>query len=314
MKTKDEDDIFSTQIEMLARMNEDARDGYAAAADLTRDVPLSKRLLKGSDERKDFAATLRRSSAPGGTNVAPRGSYAASAHRAWMGLRHFASGSDDAVLEECLRGETTAIASYEHVLAQSDWSTRATLRARVASQLGRIRANAKDLESELMTRIGTVGRAATIRRATVLVQSRHTLTLATVGEAGPWASSLSYVNDGFTFFFVSDPNSRHAANIGLDARVAATINDDFAAWIDIRGVQIEGRAELVSDLSTRADVLAKIFSRFPYLHAIESEAKDVAAVSSCALFKISPSHVWLVDHERGMHARFEIDLQPSTHP
>ena len=306
MTTKDED-IFSANVEMLARMNDDASAGYAAAADLARDVPLSKRLLKWSDERKEFSATFRREAERAGVEAVMRGTLAAGVHRAWMGLRHFAHGSDDALLEECLRGETTAIASYEHVLARSDWSSRTTFRTRVASHLARIRSHAHELEVDLNARIGTSDRAATIRRAKVLVQSRHTLTIATIGEAGPWASSVSYVNDGFTFFFVSDPDCRHAVNIRSDARVAATINDDFAAWIDIRGIQLEGRAELISDLSTRADVLAKVFSRFPFLHAIEGDAEDVASESSYALFKLTPSRVWLVDHERGTHARFELD-------
>jgi hypothetical protein len=115
-----------------------------------------------------------------------------------MGLRHFASGSDDALLEECLRGETTAIASYEHALARTDWSARSTFRTRVASQLTTIRSHARELEADLMMRIGSKNQGATLRRAKV-----------------------------------------------SDARVAATINDDFAAWIDIRGIQLEGRAARV---------------------------------------------------------------------
>jgi uncharacterized protein (TIGR02284 family) len=311
MTTKEEE-RFAARIEMLARLNEDACDGYAAAADLARSVPLSKRLLAWSDERKEFMATFRREAARAGLEIDSKGTAAAGVHRAWMGLRHFAKGSDEGLLDECLRGETSAIASYEYVLARSDWSSRATFRARVMSQLARIRSHASELEADLNSRIGARDEAATIRRAQVLVDSHHTLTLATVGDGGPWASSVSYVHDAFTFYFVSDPRSRHASNILSDARVSATINDDFAEWTDIRGVQLEGRGEIVSDLTARIDIFAKVLSRFPFLHTIEGDPEDVAAESSYAAFKITPSRLWLVDHDRGQHARFEIDLARSS--
>jgi uncharacterized protein (TIGR02284 family) len=311
MKTK-ETEIFAEQVSMLARLNDDARDGYAAASDHARNAATSKRLLAWSDERGGFAETLRRAGGLPPTDPAQRGTKAGAFHRGWMGLRYFVGGSDEALLEECLRGETTAIATYEYALAHCGPSSEREFRAQIAAQLARIRAHVKELEKDLVTRIQGKDRDSILRRANVLVQSHHTLTLATIGSAGPWASSVSYVHDGFTFYFVSAPTSRHALNIQNDARVAATLNDDFAAWVDVRGLQMEGRAELVSDLSTRADVFAKIFSRFPFLHSIEGDARDVAAASDYALFRFDPAHVWLIDHQHGSHARFEIDLSAAS--
>jgi uncharacterized protein (TIGR02284 family) len=304
---------FAARIEMLARLNEDAAHGYAVAADLARDGPLSKRLLKWSDERKEFASVFRREAERTGIKIESNGTGAASVHRAWMGLRHFAQGSDEALLDECLRGEASAMASYEYVLARSDWSARQTLRARAMSHLARIRAHANELETDLIARIGVRDEAANIRHANVLIQSRHTLTLATVGDDGPWASSVSYVHDGNDFYFVSNPTSRHAMDIQHDARVGATINDDFASWLDIRGIQLEGRGEIIRDLTARADIFAQLLARFPFIHAIEGDAEDVAAASSYAVFRIRPSRLWLIDHERGPHAKFEIELiRPSA--
>ncbi|MEO7113231.1 MAG: DUF2383 domain-containing protein [Polyangiaceae bacterium] len=305
-------DLFSTNVQMLARMNQDACDGYAAAADLARDVTLSRRLLAWSDERKEFAGVFRQEIERLSSDDAKKGTSVAGAHRMWMGLRHFATGLDDSLLEECLRGESSAIASYEHVLARTAWGGRLALRARIASQLGRIRSHAHDLEADLIARIGAEDNAATMRRAKILIQSRHTMTIATIGTAGPWASAVSYVSDGFTFYFLSDPDCRHSINLRADPRMAATINDDFASWSDIRGIQLEGRSELVTDPSTRADVLAKLFARYPFLHAIEGEPNDLALQSTYALFKIKPSRVWLVDHDRAAHARFELDLGASS--
>ncbi|MEO8875449.1 MAG: PA2169 family four-helix-bundle protein [Polyangiaceae bacterium] len=304
-------EVFSTNVQLLARMNQDACDGYAAAADLAREVSLSRRLLKWSDERKEFAGVFRREAERIGIDPAVKGTRFAGAHRAWMGLRHFANGSDESLLEECLRGESAAIASYEHVLACADWEGTPALRARVGSQLERIRSHKHDLENELIALIGFNDGEATMRRAKILLETRHTMTIATVGEAGPWASAISYVNDGFTFYFISDPSCRHAVNIRHDARVAGTINDDFSSWIDIRGIQLQGHAAIVEDANIRADAMAKVFGRFPFLHSIEGDPSDVAAESNYALFEIRPSRTWLIDHDRAPHARFELDLSSS---
>jgi uncharacterized protein YhbP (UPF0306 family) len=233
----------------------------------------------------------------------------AGAHRLWIGLRHFVRGDDDALLEECLRGEASAIACYEHVLAHSDWTGCRTMRSRISAQLARVRTRLRELETELVTRIGSKDRASTMRLARVLVDSHHTMTLSTVGPEGPWASSVSYVHDGFTFYFLSDPASRHTRNLRADARVAGAINDDYAPWNEIRGIQLEGRGEIVTDFSTRADVIAKLLSAFPFLHALKGNTRDIAAESSYVLVKIAPRRVWVVDHLSGAHARFEIDPQ-----
>lgn len=296
-----------SRIETLARLNEDARDGYAAAADLARDPTLSKRLFAWAEERQEFSIALRRSPELIEADLVGRGTKIAGAHRLWMGLRHFMGDDDIELLEECRRGETSAIACYEHVLAQANWPRHGTLRSRLAAQLARIRTRAREIETDLVTRIGSQDRESTMRLARVLMDSHHTMSLATVGSEGPWASSVSYVHEGFSFYFLSAPTSRHTRNLAQDPRVAVTINDDYTPWNEIRGIQLEGHAEIVTDFSTRADVIAKLFSRFPFLHALGGHTRDIAAESNYALIKVVPARVWVIDHLSGTHARFEID-------
>ena len=307
-------DATLSSIETLVRLNDDARDGYSAAADLARSSALSTRLFRWAEERNEFGIALRRSPEVAELDLAPRGTRVAGAHRLWMGLRHFVGGDDDALLEECLRGEMSAIACYEHVLAHGNWEGRTVLRSRVAAQLSRVRTRARELEADLLARIGSRDRDSIQRLARVLVASHYTMSLATLGAEGPWASSVSYVHDGFTFYFLSDPASRHVRNIRDDARVAATINDDYLPWNEIRGIQLEGRAEIVTDFSVRADVIAKLFATFPFLHALRGDARALAAESSYALVKVVPRRVYVVDHLAGTHARFEIEPESRATP
>lgn len=50
-------------------------------------------------------------------------------------------------------------------------------------------------------------------RLLAYITAHNTLTLATEQNGRPWASSLFYANDGFTLYFVSDPDTQHAKNL-----------------------------------------------------------------------------------------------------
>src|SRR5712692_5248599 len=79
-------------------------------------------------------------------------------------------------------------------------------------------------------------------RALVYLSDHNVLTLATAGPEGLWAAAVFYVNDGFTLYFLSAPNSRHSLNLASQSTVAATIQEDYKDWREIKGIQLEGRA------------------------------------------------------------------------
>ena len=74
------------------------------------------------------------------------------------------------------------------------------------------------------------------------VEGHNVATLATTGPEGPWAAAVFYASTGFTLYFLSSPTSRHGRNIGRNAEVAATIQEDYSDWREIKGIQLEGRA------------------------------------------------------------------------
>ena len=75
-----------------------------------------------------------------------------------------------------------------------------------------------------------------------------TLTLATVGADGaPNAAAVFYAHDaGLNLHFLSEERTEHGRNMLTDARVAGAIHADGQDWRGIRGVQVRGRARLVT--------------------------------------------------------------------
>jgi uncharacterized protein YhbP (UPF0306 family) len=72
------------------------------------------------------------------------------------------------------------------------------------------------------------------------LESHHTMSLATVHEGVPHSATVYYVNIGFKLYFLSSPTSRHGIDLSMLSKVAATINEDYAYWRSIKGIQLEG--------------------------------------------------------------------------
>ena len=71
------------------------------------------------------------------------------------------------------------------------------------------------------------------------------MTLATSAGDLPWAATVFYASDGLRLYFFSAPESRHCQNLAANGRVAVTVQEDYQDWRKIKGIQLEGRAELV---------------------------------------------------------------------
>ncbi len=84
------------------------------------------------------------------------------------------------------------------------------------------------------------------------LSSQTTLTLATLNPDGsPQACDVFYASDGATFYFLSDPKTRHIQNLVREPRIGATIHGGSRGWEDIRGVQVAGHAGRVESLAER---------------------------------------------------------------
>jgi uncharacterized protein len=64
------------------------------------------------------------------------------------------------------------------------------------------------------------------------------MTLATTGSLGLWAAAVFYANVEFELFFLSAGHTRHGQNLAESWQAAATIQEDYADWQEIQGIQL----------------------------------------------------------------------------
>jgi len=91
--------------------------------------------------------------------------------------------------------------------------------------------------------------------------------LATVREDGsPQASTVSYVNDGLSIYFMTDPSSQKAQNIAFCPKVAVAISEDFLDWDEIKAVQLAGTAEWLPQGEELSKAQRMFAEKFPQVH------------------------------------------------
>jgi len=138
--------------------------------------------------------------------------------------------------------------------------------------------------------------------------STHTvINLATTGESGPWSSAVFYVYENGLIYFLSAAHTRHCRNLTADSRVAATIHREVEQWDEIKGIQLEGHARLV----TPADVnsVKTLYSkRFP-VTGPDAPSEIAQALDKISWYQIEPSRLLFIDNARGLGHRDELDLK-----
>lgn len=146
------------------------------------------------------------------------------------------------------------------------------------------------------------------------LRARHVMTLSTQGDAGPWAAAVFFVNDGFTLYWLSAPSSRHSMELLRHPRVAAAVHEDYAAWPEIKGVQLEGLAgEIAAAEETRARSLYR--EKYPLAGAASrGPAPIVAALAKARCYKLVPERVHFLDNAIAFGHREELDLRQGAIP
>jgi uncharacterized protein YhbP (UPF0306 family) len=157
--------------------------------------------------------------------------------------------------------------------------------------------------------IQAVSPAEALRRTVQGYLTAHNvLSLATYGPDGAWAASVFYVHMGWTFYFLSAPESRHSRNLAANPQVAATINPDYTDWREIRGVQLQGVAARVRSPAERARGFQAYQHKYPFINQQQSPAELARALGKVRLYRLLPSCLLFVDNSRGLGHREAVDL------
>jgi uncharacterized protein YhbP (UPF0306 family) len=145
-----------------------------------------------------------------------------------------------------------------------------------------------------------------------------TLTLATTNDGRPWAAAVFYVSDDrLRLYFASDPKTRHGREGTINPNVAVTVHEHDQAWHAIRGIQIEGRLEIVSR-EDRGTVEELYFTRFPVVgrlvRAATTDAERLVGqrFATATLYAVAPGRLRFIDNTRGFGHKEEFLIDPEA--
>lgn len=127
--------------------------------------------------------------------------------------------------------------------------------------------------------------------------------LATINSGEPQqphVSSVVYVNDGLDLYFWTSTKTFKFINLTKNPKVALTIDEYAADWEAIKGIQIEGEAEVVKEEST-AFVYGIYSEKFPII-------KSLPAMPDARFIKITPQKIWMLDYSKGFGYRDYLEL------
>jgi hypothetical protein len=135
------------------------------------------------------------------------------------------------------------------------------------------------------------------------LESQSTLALATIDANGnPQIAPLFYVSDDtLNLYWLSSSTSRHSVNLVEREQVAATIYAEAWHWTEIRGLQIEGTAHLITDDALRQDILTRYCQKFDLPSGFE------AIIVDSTLYVLKPAWVrWL---DNGVRFGYKSEIQ-----
>ena len=135
------------------------------------------------------------------------------------------------------------------------------------------------------------------RKILKLLDTHRVMTVATLRPDGwPQATTVGYVNEGMTLYFVCGPESQKAANLARDDRVSLTIDDDASQIMAITGLSMAARAQRVTDPKEGEKVLGMLFQRYPEQASLPG---PMPAPGDMAIFRVAPKVISVLDYSKG---------------
>lgn len=107
--------------------------------------------------------------------------------------------------------------------------------------------------------------AGEIRKRTLeLIDEQSTMTVSTSHEDAPWAAPVYYAYRKSTFYFFSDPSSRHVREALENHKASAAIFHQSTEWKEIRGIQMSGEITPVAASLEALSAVRAYLRKFPF--------------------------------------------------
>ena len=128
-----------------------------------------------------------------------------------------------------------------------------------------------------------------------LLDQHRIMTVATNRPDGwPQATTVGYVNDGLTLYFLCAPESQKAQNLAHDDRISLTIDHDTSDPMTISGLSMAAHARPVDDPAEVAKALSMMPAKFP-----EYAGFPIPKPEEIRIFRVTPVVISVLDYTKG---------------
>jgi nitroimidazol reductase NimA-like FMN-containing flavoprotein (pyridoxamine 5'-phosphate oxidase superfamily) len=135
------------------------------------------------------------------------------------------------------------------------------------------------------------------KKILALLDQHRIMTVATLRPDGwPQATTVGYVNEGLTLYFLCGLDSQKAKNLAADNRLSLTIDHDTADLMAITGLSMAARAQAVTDRAEAEKVLRMLPLKYPDMPPLPMKMPSPDEVR---LFRVTPNIISVLDYSKG---------------
>jgi nitroimidazol reductase NimA-like FMN-containing flavoprotein (pyridoxamine 5'-phosphate oxidase superfamily) len=128
-----------------------------------------------------------------------------------------------------------------------------------------------------------------------ILDDHRVMTVATNRPDGwPQATTVGYVNDSLTLYFLCSPQSQKAENLARDSRISLTIDQDASDPMTILGLSMAAQAQAVTDPTEIAKALTMLPRKYPNVATFPMPKPEDTIV-----FRVVPKVISVLDYTKG---------------
>ena len=132
-----------------------------------------------------------------------------------------------------------------------------------------------------------------------LLRQHRIMTIATLRPDGwPQATTVGYVSEGLSLWFLCGLQSQKARNLALDNRVSITVDHDTPDIMAITGLSMAARAHPVRDRSEAQKVLGLLAAAYTESSTIKPPM-PMPGPEDVAVFRVEPEVISVLDYTKG---------------
>ena len=135
------------------------------------------------------------------------------------------------------------------------------------------------------------------KKIETLLDQHRIMTVATLRPDGwPQATTVGYANEGLTLYFLCGLDSQKAANLARDERLSLTIDRDTPQVMEIAGLSMAARAQVVVDQAEAEKALRLLMQKYPPQASLPLQ---MPTPDDVRIFRVTPAVISVLDYSKG---------------